>query len=289
MLWGVRGGFVLTLPAKADRTAAKYLLGTKSILWRIHRWRNLLHWNMKIRLCFCPKTRTVWGRLTLSFIHIFKSIQGLELDDLKGPFQTKPSYNSLVYGNWSLVTSKKKKKKNSIGFGDMKIQWWNLPAERHFPMLSGCWELRSQAHMQSQYGPERASSTQWGRNHTGDTRKLVQNKTLPEKWPWTKQPWAISDGNKANNQIKQRNIPTDLSSLSKQTKKLRFQRAGSFSYETRFWYKRKLKATIGNQAQKRKVTPAVRLRFTHTHGLFNQYLSWNDRWWKISNWKVSII
>lgn len=110
MLWGVRGGFVLTLPAKADRTAAKYLLGTKSILWRIHRWRNLLHWNMKIRLCFCPKTRTVWGRLTLSFIHIFKSIQGLELDDLKGPFQTKLSYNSLVYGNWSLVTSKKKKK-----------------------------------------------------------------------------------------------------------------------------------------------------------------------------------
>lgn len=245
MLWGVRGGFVLTLPAKADRTAAKYLLGTKSILWRIHHWRNLLHWNMKIRLCFCPKTRTVWGRLTLSFIHIFKSIQGLELDDLKGPFQTKLSYNSLVYGNWSLVTSKKKKNtKFSIGFGDMKIQWWNLPAERHFPMLSGCWELRSQAHMQSQYGPERASSTQWGRNHTGDTRKLVQNKTLPEKWPWTKQPWAISDGNKANNQIKQRNIPTDLSSLSKQTKKLRFQRAGSSVMKRGFGTKGSLKPPL---------------------------------------------
>lgn len=190
---------------------------------------------------FCSKNSMVWERLTLSFTHIFKSIQGLEQDDLQGPFQPRPAYDSLICENWFLVTSKYTK--FSIGFRDTKIQWWNLPVERHFPMLSGCWKLLK-AHMQTQYGPEQASSTQWSRNHTGETRKLVQNKTLPEKWPWTKQPWVISDGNKANNQIKQRSIPTDLSSLSKQTKKLRFQRAGSSVMKQGFDTKGSLKPPL---------------------------------------------
>jgi len=71
------------------------------------------------------------------------------------------------------------------------------------------------------------------RSHAG---RLAENKTLhpPTKKPLNKPAWAISASDKANKQIKQRNLPADLNWLNKQTEKLRFQRAGELGYETRF-------------------------------------------------------
>lgn len=71
--------------------------------------------------------------------------------------------------------------------------------------------------------------------------RLVESKSLHQlfqkkilKKPWTNQPQAISASDKANKQIKQRNISADLDWLNKQMEKLRFQRAGELGYETRF-------------------------------------------------------